>query len=57
MDRRREGLYIANFIYLATYGEKEGGGGGFTHIRVHLLRILWREGRGGGITHILGKIH
>ena len=28
MERGREGLYLAKFFYLATYGEKEGGGGG-----------------------------
>ena len=27
-------------------------GGGFTHIRVHLLRILWRD---GGFTYI--RVH
>ena len=29
-------------------------GGGFTHIRVHLLRIRWRE-REGGFAHI--RVH
>ena len=27
--------------------EREGG---FTYVRLHLLRIIWREG-GGGVAH------
>ena len=41
MERRRGGLQISRSIYWGSYGER----GGVAHIRVHLLRIIWREGR------------
>ena len=41
MEGRREGSHILGSIYCGSYRKKKGR---FIHIRVHLLRILWREG-------------
>ena len=52
----REGGKVHTYKGPSIEDPIERGKGRFTHIRFHLLRILWREGGREG-SHILGSIY